>query len=112
MVTRRQIDRLAAFIAEQFRPARIVLFGSHAYGSPSEQSDVDLLVVTPVTRESVLKTAGLMYVAIDEAKVAPFPFDLIVRTPAQLRQRVALGGQFIHEILEKGQVLYEGAHNR
>jgi uncharacterized protein len=47
MVTRRQIRAYAEEIARQFRPRRIILFGSYAYGKPTRDSDVDLLVVTP-----------------------------------------------------------------
>jgi predicted nucleotidyltransferase len=43
----RVIRRYARAIAEEFRPDKIVLFGSYAYGTPHENSDVDLLVVMP-----------------------------------------------------------------
>ena len=45
MVTQRQIRRLADQIARQFAPLRIILFGSYAYGKPTRDSDVDLLVI-------------------------------------------------------------------
>src|SRR5437868_10502023 len=45
MVTMREIRRAAHAIARLCRPQRIVLFGSYAYGRPSEDSDVDLLVL-------------------------------------------------------------------
>ena len=65
-VPMRVIRRYARAIAEQFHPEKIVLFGSHAYGTPHEDSDVDLLVVMPA------RSAG---------RWPPFPMDLIVRTP-------------------------------
>ncbi len=39
-----------------------------------------------------------------------FPLDLLVRTPSKIRERLAMGDDFIKEILEKGKVLYEAAH--
>lgn len=36
MVTQRQIETYAADVARKFRPLKIVLFGSYAYGSPTE----------------------------------------------------------------------------
>jgi predicted nucleotidyltransferase len=47
MVTRRQIKAYAQEIARQFKPQRIILFGSYASGKPTSDSDVDLLVVMP-----------------------------------------------------------------
>ena len=45
-----EMDRIESFsnrIAQEFRPERIILFGSYAYGEPTEDSDVDLLVIMP-----------------------------------------------------------------
>ena len=39
------IHSLAARIANQFHPLKIILFGSYAYGAPRPESDVDLLVI-------------------------------------------------------------------
>lgn len=47
MVERRDIKRLCAQIAREFRPRSIVLFGSYVYGGPTSDSDVDLLVIPP-----------------------------------------------------------------
>jgi predicted nucleotidyltransferase len=43
----RVIRRYARAIAEEFHPDKIILFGSYAYGTPHEDSDVDLLVIMP-----------------------------------------------------------------
>ncbi len=47
MVAKREIRSLVSRIASEFRPERIILFGSYAYGKPNEDSDVDLLVLMP-----------------------------------------------------------------
>src|SRR5260370_14342069 len=87
-IPKRVIRRYARAIAEEFHPDRIILFGSHAYGTPHEDSDVDLLVVMPARRQ------GSMAYKISLALQAPFPMDLIVRTPEQLRRRLADGHLF------------------
>ncbi|HJS18165.1 MAG TPA: nucleotidyltransferase domain-containing protein [Anaerolineales bacterium] len=46
-VSRSQIHKYADRIARQFHPHKIILFGSYAYGKPTEDSDVDLLVIMP-----------------------------------------------------------------
>jgi predicted nucleotidyltransferase len=106
MVTRRQINKLAKLIAEQFRPAKIILFGSYAYGTPTEDSDVDLLVVMPASG-AVVDKAIEIYAAMDALGALPHATDLMVRTPAQLQKRLSQKDVFLREIVEKGRVLYE-----
>jgi len=105
VVTRRQIKAYAAEIAREFRPRRIILFGSYAYGKPTRDSDVDLLVIMPHEGRGV-QTA----IQIRRRAPAPFPMDLLVRSPRKIRQRLAWGDCFIQEIIEKGKVLYEAHH--
>ena len=97
----RTIRRYARAIARQFYPDKIILFGSHAYGAPDADSDVDLLVIMPAW--SKLSKA----VQIRTALAAPFPIDLIVRTPDEMRWRLAEGDTFHTEITSKGKVLSE-----
>jgi predicted nucleotidyltransferase len=97
----RVIRRFARQVAERFRPEKIILFGSHAYGEPHDDSDVDILVVMPARNQIDLACR------IDGAFDPPFPLDLIVRTPRNLARRLAEGDSFLREILAKGKVLYE-----
>jgi len=105
MVAMREIRAFSRRIAERFKPRRIILFGSYAYGKPTEDSDVDLFVIIPCKGDEVYKAVEIR-LAVD----SPFSLDLIVRTPANVRQRVAMGDWFIMDILEKGKVLYEAPH--
>src|SRR5438874_646081 len=102
-VPMRVIRRFARQVAERFEPDKIILFGSHAYGTPHEDSDVDILVVMPARDEISVA------VRIQMAVWPPFPMDLIVRTPERLAKRIALGDSFLQEITTKGKVLYEKA---
>jgi predicted nucleotidyltransferase len=97
----RAIRGYARQIAERFRPNKIILFGSFAYGTPHDGSDVDLLVVMPAANEVS------QAVRIRWALPAPFPMDLLVRTPGKLRRRIEEGSWFLREVVEKGKVLYE-----
>ncbi|MBD1876502.1 nucleotidyltransferase domain-containing protein [Nodosilinea sp. FACHB-131] len=107
MVDMQQIEALGWQIAEQFNPDRIILFGSYAYGEPTEDSDVDLLVVLPFEGHSFRKASEILRVTDPD-----FAVDLMARTPEQLRQRLELGDFFIQEICEKGRVLHEAAYPR
>jgi uncharacterized protein len=105
MTTRRQIHAYAQEVARRFKPERIILFGSYAYGKPTPDSDVDLLVVMRHNQRNVEKA-----IEISLALHPPFPLDLLVRTPKRVQERVALGDFFMREIVAKGEVLYEAAH--
>jgi predicted nucleotidyltransferase len=102
MVAMKDIRALSRRIARTFRPRRIVLFGSYAEGRATPDSDVDLLVILPHQGPAVEKS-----VEIRLATRPPFPMDLLVRTPREVRQRLAMGDTFIRDILQRGKVLYE-----
>ncbi len=95
------IRRFARQVAERFQPEKIILFGSYAYGKPHADSDVDILVVMPARNQ--IDQA----VRIDRLIDAPFPLDLIVRTPKNMSRRLAEGDAFLREIVSCGKVLYE-----
>jgi predicted nucleotidyltransferase len=102
MVEMKRIRDLTAQIAREFNPDRIILFGSHAYGEPSNDSDVDILVVLSFKGKPVRKA-----IEIRNRINARMPLDLIVRTPEQLAERLAQNDWFMREIVERGRTLYE-----
>jgi len=95
------IRRFARQVAERFKPDKIILFGSYAYGQPHEDSDVDVLVVMPARNE--LDQAFKIRLAVP----APFPMDLLVRTPKEMKWRLEEGESFLSEVMSKGKILYE-----
>jgi predicted nucleotidyltransferase len=97
------IRAVAQQIAERFQPEKVLLFGSYAYGTPRPASDVDLLVVmnTPLrSRQQRLEISRAL-------SPRPFPLDIIVRTPQELEERLAMGDLFLQEVIARGKVLYE-----
>ncbi|MEI6564466.1 MAG: nucleotidyltransferase domain-containing protein [bacterium] len=105
MISRDAIKRYAKRLASEVKPLKIVLFGSYAYGQPQSDSDVDLLVIMSTRHRAVYEAARIQC-----AVPAPFPLDLLVRTPGQVRKRLVLGDSFMREITASGKVLYESAH--
>lgn len=103
--TTSEIKRLCDEIAREFRPQKIILFGSHASGNPEWDSDVDLLVIMPFKG-----TPHRQAVAIRSRIGAGVALDLLVRTPQQISRRLAMGDSFIREILKRGKVVYEANH--
>jgi predicted nucleotidyltransferase len=97
----REIRRFARAVAEKFQPEKIILFGSYAYGTPHADSDVDLLVVMPARNQ--LDMAFKIHWTLQP----PFPLDIIVRTPKNMRWRLEEGDSFLREVVSNGKTLYE-----
>jgi predicted nucleotidyltransferase len=102
-VPRAVIRQFAREVARRIKPEKIILFGSHAYGRPHADSDVDILVIMPARNE--IDQA----VRIDRAVDPLFPLDLMVCTPKNIAWRLKEGDSFLHEVMTRGQVLYEKA---
>jgi uncharacterized protein len=104
--TTREIKQLCAQIALEFHPEKIILFGSHAYGRPQWDSDVDLLVIMPFSGRHTKKAIEILN------RVNPATaLDLLVRTPQEVKKRLAMGDFFMREIIERGKVMYEAPHS-
>ncbi|MEW6400699.1 MAG: nucleotidyltransferase domain-containing protein [Chloroflexota bacterium] len=93
-------------IARELRPEKIILFGSYAYGNPTPNSDVDLLVVMETNARQKDR-----YLAVSRLlRPRQFPVDIIVKTPEEIEYALNNKGNFfIQEIVRKGKVLYEKA---
>jgi len=100
-IQRQKMKCAYAQIARLFKPERIALFGSHAYGRSAADSDVDLLVVMP------FEGKGFRKVSENRTRIdADFPPDLVVRTPNEVSRRLAGGASFLREVTGKGALLY------
>ncbi|MEG4532558.1 nucleotidyltransferase domain-containing protein [Microcoleus sp. T2B6] len=105
MIEMNTIMELSRAIANKFKPQKIILFGSYAYGNPTEDSDVDMLVVLSSDGNNLRKTWEIL-----NQTQPNFAVDLLVRTPSEIEQRLAWNDLFLREIIEKGKVIYESAH--
>jgi predicted nucleotidyltransferase len=103
MVAMNEIQSYCDAIAAAFKPTRIILFGSHAYGTPTSDSDVDVFVELPKSRHLGHRPA----LKIRETVQAGFPVDVLVRDPAEVRERLREGDCFLEEVTSRGKVMYE-----
>lgn len=94
-------------IVTVFQPEKIILFGSQAYGKPTPESDIDLLVVMPYEGGAI----GQGVKILTTLKLW-LPLDLIVRSAEEIKGRLGIGDRFIKEIIEKGKLLYVAPDNR
>jgi predicted nucleotidyltransferase len=96
-----RIDRFTQAVVERFSPARVVLFGSYAYGCPESGSDVDILVIFPGDGSAADRSLEI------RKRLNPdFPLDLLARSAGEVKRRIELGDPFIQEVLDKGKTLY------
>ena len=99
------IRKLCQRIADVYHPEKIVLFGSHAYGTPTPESDVDLLIVMNYEGRSIEQTIKMR---LELGLVTPM--DLLIRSPQEVEARLRDGDMVMIEIWERGKVLYEAKH--
>ena len=105
MITRKDIQATCDDIVREFAPLQVILFGSYAYGTPTEDSDVDLLVVMDIPESETNRQTSEILQRIP----CRFPMDLLVRSPEEIAFRVSYNDWFLREILEKGDVLYRSS---
>ena len=102
--TLEEIRHQVQVIADEFDPLKIILFGSYAWGNPTPESDVDLMIIVD-SEKPTRQLESEISILLDHA----FPMDLIVRTKQEVEKRLAMGDYFIEDIINKGKVLYERA---
>ena len=96
------IDDAVKRIVEQFRPTKIILFGSCARGSFGADTDVDLLVVMDVEGSKRRRAVEIDLALSDRT----FPLDLIVVTPAEFEKYRDVVGHILYPVVREGKVLY------
>ncbi len=104
MIGEQHILEFADEIAHRYSPHKIVLFGSQASGGQNEDSDVDLLIVMDFEGRRARKAAEILC-AINH----PFPVDILLRRPEEIRHRLEIGDYFIQDIMTEGRTLYDGS---
>lgn len=102
----RIIEEITKKLVQDYHPEKIILFGSYAYGKPDRDSDIDLLVISKTNLsfyKRLVKIRGL----ISDLRRG-YPFEPIVLTPAEIKERIRKNDKFIEEIMLRGKVLYAG----
>jgi predicted nucleotidyltransferase len=107
VITSGQIKRYCDAIARAFRPEKIILFASHAYGRPHRDSDVDVLVIMPDPKRHGRRPS----LAIRRKVPAGFPVDILVKKSRDIADRLREGDSLLEEIVNRGRVMYEAGHS-
>jgi len=94
------VDRLVA----EYKPQKIILFGSYAYGNPDRDSDIDLLIIKDTAERFLDRWITVRRILSDPKRM--LPLETLILTPGEVARRLTAGDQFIAEILDKGEILY------
>ena len=95
------IKQIGLKIGKKFKPQKVILFGSRAWGKPHKDSDIDLCVIkkTGDPRGEKKEINRLFF-------PRQYPMDILVWTPEYVDKRVAIGDFFAKKIIDKGLILY------
>jgi predicted nucleotidyltransferase len=91
-------------LIDAYSPQKVILFGSHAYGTPGPDSDIDLLIIKETSTRFIDRWVVVQRILTGTHRA--LPVETLVLTPQEVEKRLANGDQFIAEILAKGKVLY------
>jgi uncharacterized protein len=100
-----QLEPYLRIIVERFHPERIILFGSQAYGVPTEHSDIDLLVVRKNIASEHQSNLDIRQAFWDVPGPRP-SFTILSKTPERIQERLATHSPFDEDIILKGLVVY------
>ncbi|KAI5916704.1 nucleotidyltransferase domain-containing protein [Thauera sp. 2A1] len=96
------LQEISRRITADLHPDQIILFGSHAWGSPGAESDVDLLVIVPDSDETPHRRAVKAHRALRGLTV---PCDIIVRTRAEIAAINQVRSSLLFRALTEGKRL-------
>jgi predicted nucleotidyltransferase len=98
------LNEMTTRLVQTFQPDQVILFGSHAWGTPDEGSDIDLYVIVPESSERPVQRARRALACLAGLRVAK---DVLVRTRAEAEKYRQVYASLECQVFEKGRVLYE-----
>ena len=103
----KEIKKITKQIVKKYKPEKIILFGSFAFGRPKENSDIDLVVIKK-TRKRFMKRLFEICRCIKSWMGT----DILVYTPKEWKEALTEENYFIKEIAQKGKVVYAKQQNK
>ena len=103
MITQEQINEITNRIVGNFRPQKIILFGSYANGTPTEESDLDLLIIKDSDLPSRVQNRKVRKILSD----LRVPVDVIVKTAQEFETYKDIIGTVVYPASKFGRVIYE-----
>ncbi len=98
------LNEIVRRLVADYQPEKIILFGSYAYGEPTEDSDLDVLIIKETSDRLIQRIFTVHELVTD---MHPYiGLEPLVLTPGEIEQRLRIGDQFVAEVLERGELLY------
>jgi predicted nucleotidyltransferase len=97
------LEEMIRRLAAEFQPEAVILFGSHAWGQPGADSDVDLLVILPGDTPPRVQDERRAYRCL---RGVPAAKDILVKSRAQIERYRGVPASLERRIMEQGKVLY------
>ncbi|KCZ70862.1 putative nucleotidyltransferase [Candidatus Methanoperedens nitroreducens] len=101
---RKALDNIVNRLEQDYDPEQIILFGSYAYGNPTEESDLDLLIVKDTAEPVLARWTRVRKLVSDLRK--GIAFSPVIITPSELKNRLEKRDPFFEEIIRRGKKLY------
>ena len=102
MQNQKEIQNIVNQIVKNYKPEKIILFGSFAYGKPKPSSDVDFLIIKNTKKKKVERIKDVLMQIKSNLPVEP-----LIYNPKEVQNRLSLGDFFFQDIVNKGKVVYE-----
>ncbi|MDI6792970.1 MAG: nucleotidyltransferase domain-containing protein [bacterium] len=103
MITQAQINEITEKVVKNFDPQKIILFGSYASGMPTEESDLDLLIIKDSDLSSRFQNRKVRNI-LSNLKV---PVDVVVKTAKEFETYKDIIGTIVYPANKFGKVVYE-----
>ncbi len=100
------IQKILDKLVTGYAPQKVILYGSYAYGNPDRDSDIDLLIIKETTERFIDRWVTVQQILTGTHP--SIPVETLVLTPQEMERRLAIGDQFVEEIITRGEVLYAG----
>ena len=99
---KKEIEKLVDRIGKEYKPEKVYIFGSYAWGEVTPDSDVDFFIIKKTRKFRAERNREVSRLLIDRQ----IPVDILVYTPAEVEKRKKMGDFFITDILTKGKLVY------
>ncbi len=103
MITQEQIKKVVKIIIEGYKPRKIILFGSYAYGQPTKDSDLDLLIIKDDDLPGIQRNRRVRNILKDFS----IPIDVIVKSSQEFDLLKDVIGTVVYPANKYGKVIYE-----
>jgi predicted nucleotidyltransferase len=95
-----RLKKISERLKKEYHAEKVILFGSHARGEGTEDSDIDILVIAPTNERLFERMATVLEIVHDLYN--GLPLSPIVLNSKEIEERLKIGDQFVQEIIEEG----------